>query len=50
MVVGVVLWKLIPPRTPDPDSELALIDFGLSMIVGEKEWLSTCCGRDESGG
>jgi len=31
-------------RTEQPDSQLALIDFGLSTIIAEGDYLQTCCG------
>jgi calcium-dependent protein kinase len=31
-------------KTPEEDSQLALIDFGLSQRIGPNDFLSTCCG------
>lgn len=31
-------------KTDDPDGDLCMIDFGLSQIIDDDEYLSVCCG------
>ncbi|CAD7966632.1 unnamed protein product [Amoebophrya sp. A25] len=33
-------------RTESTDSDLALIDFGLSQVIRDGDFLQTCCGAD----